>query len=97
MVRGLSSSEGPAVFKTKILNHSISFSEQVLEENIKYVIKWNFDLDGGTVSIPAGCILDFDGGSLANGTVEWNETKVLNRYRYQVLDNITETGEKIEL
>jgi len=38
-------------------------------ENYKYIIKWDFDLGGQTIKVPKNCILEFDGGSLKNGTI----------------------------
>ena len=44
----------------------------------KFVIKENIDLGGKTVKIGEGCMLVFKGGSLANGKVVGNRTKVVN-------------------
>jgi len=96
-VRGMSMSDAPSVFKTKVLKSQISLSDQITDIDTKYVIKWNFDLDGGELTIPQSCILDFDGGQISNGTIHWNDTKVLNRYRYVILVDVTEDGDKIEL
>lgn len=57
-------------YKTVILKSSLPFAEQVTEPNCIYVIKWDYDLGGETVTIPENCILDFQGGSIANGTLE---------------------------
>ena len=40
--------------------------------NTRYIIKWDFDLDGQAITIPDGCMLSFEGGSLFNGTVNIN-------------------------
>lgn len=42
-----------------------------------YVIKNKFDLNGETLEIPSGCILDFQGGYIDNGTIVGDDTKVL--------------------
>lgn len=84
-----------SVYDTYILKHSIPLSEQVTESNTKYVVKWNYDLQSGTLEIPAGCILEFDGGKISNGKIVWNNTKVVNLYRYSILENIREEGTKI--
>ena len=96
-VRGMSSSDVPSVFKTKVLQAQFDIISQMTEADTKYVIKWNYDLNGGELTVPQGCILDFDGGQLSNGTINWNNTKVLNRYKYVILSDIIETGDKIEL
>lgn len=97
IIRGQSLAGAPCVFKTVVLKAGISFMDQVLEEDTKYVVKWNYDLKGGSVDIPAHCILDFDGGKLSNGSIHWNSTKIFNPYQYDILSNITESGDKIIL
>lgn len=46
-------------------------------ENTIYVVKYDFDLGGAEIQIPAGCVLDMDGGSLNNGKVISNDTKII--------------------
>lgn len=55
-----------SIYKTKVLKGQVPFATQVTEPNTKYVIKHNFELDAD-VTIPANCILEFDGGSLTEG------------------------------
>lgn len=45
--------------------------------NVIYKITKDIDLEGETLTIPAGCTLDFQGGSFTNGTIILNNTKVL--------------------
>lgn len=66
-----------AKYKTVVLKDNQSFASQVTELNTKYVVKYDFNLGGETITIPAGCMLDFDGGSIFNGTVKGTNT-VLN-------------------
>lgn len=52
----------------KILKKNKSFAEQVIEENTIYEIRYDFTLTGD-VTIPANCVLKFDGGSInSNGS-----------------------------
>ena len=53
-----------STYKTKVLKGQVPFATQVTEPNTKYVIKHNFVLDGD-VTIPANCVLQFDGGSIS--------------------------------
>lgn len=53
-----------ATYKTKVLKGNHSFASQVTEPNMKYVIKHDFVLDGD-ITIPANCVLEFDGGSIS--------------------------------
>ena len=62
-----------ATYKTKVLKGNHSFASQVTEPNMKYVIKHDFVLDGD-ITIPENCVLEFDGGSISNGTLVGNKT-----------------------
>lgn len=61
-------------YKTIVLKENIPFGSQVGTTNTKYVIKWDFDLGGSTVTIPQDCIISFDGGRLNNGTINGQNT-----------------------
>ena len=87
----------PSVFKTEILMANTDLVSQIRDTSTKYVIRWNYDLDGQVLEVPAGCIFYFEGGQLSNGTVHWNNTKVYNPYKYEILRNITERGNRIDL
>lgn len=52
-----------------ILRKNKTFIEQVTEKNTIYEIRYDFDLAGGSVSIPVGCVLCFNGGSVKGGTI----------------------------
>lgn len=44
--------------------------------NTIYIIQYDYDLNGETITIPAGCTLDFQGGCLSNGTIVGNNTAI---------------------
>ncbi len=44
--------------------------------NTIYKVTKDITLSGGTLTIPAGCTLDFQGGSFTNGTIIGNGTKI---------------------
>lgn len=44
--------------------------------NTIYHIQYDYDLNGQTITLPAGCVLEFDGGSLANGTIIGTNTVI---------------------
>ena len=54
----------------KILRRDAPFTEQVGDSNTIYEIRYDFDLGAASVTIPAGCVLKFVGGSLNNGQLE---------------------------
>lgn len=84
-----------SVYTTNILKYDIPLQEQMTRLNTKYIIKWNFDLEGGKLPIPPGCILEFDGGRISNGTIVWHDTRVLNLCGYTILENIREEGTRL--
>lgn len=55
-----------------------------------YKIVSDIDLQGETLTIPANCTLDFQGGSFSNGTITGNNTIVLP-YGYKI-QNVTLEG-----
>jgi hypothetical protein len=44
--------------------------------NTIYHIQYDYDLNGETITLPAGCVLEFEGGSLANGTLAGSNTAI---------------------
>lgn len=59
-----------------ILRKNKPFAEQLTQSNTIYEIRYDFDLDGQEITIPEGCVLDFQGGSLRNGTIIGQVTKL---------------------
>lgn len=57
-----------------VLDKSKTFGEQVVNSDTIYEIRDNFNLGGASVSIPAGCVLDFKGGKVSNGTLVFQNT-----------------------
>lgn len=60
----------------KILRKDASFASQVTDTNTIYEIRYDFDINSATVTIPAGCILKFNGGEIVNGTINGNWTEI---------------------
>lgn len=48
--------------------------EMMSKPNTCYIIQYDYDLRGETITIPEGCVLQFEGGSLSNGTINGNNT-----------------------
>lgn len=46
----------------------------ISKENTIYIIQYDYDLNGQEVVIPEGCILQFEGGSINNGTINGNNS-----------------------
>jgi len=67
-------------YKTVVLKGNASFKDQIeaAEGPTKFVIKWDFDFNDEIVTMPENCILEFDGGSLKNGTIIGQDTVFIN-------------------
>ena len=92
----------PAQYKTIILKKNLVNGVNTLTQemmsttNTKYIIKYNYTL-GENITILENCILEFDGGNIANSTensysLTGTATKVVNLYNYTIFSNITPTG-----
>lgn len=81
----------------KILRKNIVDSKNVLtqeminQSNTVYDIRYDFDLDGLELTIPVGCIMKFDGGSLINGTLNGNGTLICGHLS-DILDSVVLKG-----
>ena len=47
----------------------MAIQDKFNKPNVIYKITKDIDLNGGTLTIPAGCTLDFQGGTFNNGTI----------------------------
>ena len=85
------------------LRKNLSSGKNVLTQammnkaNTRYIIQYDYDLDGGTIEVPEGCTFDFQGGSLGNGTVVLNKTKLSGRIRFALNCNFTGKSSNNEL
>lgn len=59
-----------------ILRKNKTFAQQVTTTNTVYEIRYDFDLGAASVTIPAGCVLKFNGGSVVNGTIVGAKTLI---------------------
>lgn len=59
-----------------ILRKNKTFAEQVTTANTVYEIRYDFDLNSTSITIPSGCVLKFDGGEIQNGTLTGNGTTI---------------------
>lgn len=46
----------------------------ISKENTIYIIQYDYNLNKQTITIPEGCVLQFEGGSISNGTLLLNNT-----------------------
>ena len=61
-----------------VLKKGVAFADQFTQTNTIYAIQDDFDLDGGTLTIPSNSTLKFEGGSISKGTINFNGAKLEN-------------------
>ncbi len=61
--------------------------DMIRKENTVYIVQYDFDLDGKIISIPEGCTLWFQGGSINNGTIYLQETAILGAFEFADMGN----------
>lgn len=64
--------------KNIVGNKNVLTQAMINKANTIYVIQYDYDLKEASINIPENCVLQFDGGSLSNGTIIGNKTKVIN-------------------
>lgn len=62
--------------KNIVLGKNILTQSMINDDNTRYIIQYDYDLNGETISIPEGCTLDFQGGSFNNGILYINYTDI---------------------
>lgn len=75
-------------------DHYINLLNQdmIKEENTVYIIQYDFDLNGKTISIPKGCTLWFQGGSINNGKIYLQNTAILGAFELADMGNVDTFG-----
>lgn len=41
--------------------------QMINQENTRYILQYDYDLNGQTITIPTNCVIEFEGGSISNG------------------------------
>lgn len=78
----------PNTGETRLINYLTQ--TMVGKENVIYHIQYDYNLNGQTITIPEGCVLLFEGGSISDGTINFiNTTIVANTH---IFKNINITG-----
>lgn len=67
--------------------------DMIREENTIYIVQYDFDLEGKTISIPKGATLWFQGGSINNGSVYLHGTPILGAFEFADMGNVRLFGE----
>lgn len=89
----------PSIYEAKntiVLNPKLSFAEQVTHENTIYIIREVFDIrdskSNKPVSIPIGCVLQFEGGLLSNGRIIGHKTEIKSGLQHIFTTNVSLEG-----
>ena len=68
---------GRVVLEKNMVNGiNLLIQSMFIKQNTIYVIKYDFDLNRGYVNIPTDCVLQFDGGSISNGTIIGQDSEI---------------------
>lgn len=73
--------------KNIIDGKNILMQDMMQATNTIYIIQYDYDLQGETITIPENCTLDFQGGSFSNGTIVGNKTKISGVLTYSIFNN----------
>lgn len=73
------SGKGYVILRKNMINGKNVLTQEMipkLKQNIVYEIRYDFDLNREEIFIPEGCTLKFNGGSLSNGTMDFNHCTI---------------------
>lgn len=70
---------------------NILTQDMINDANTIYEIRYDFDLNGAEIQIKEGCVLNFVGGSLNNGTISGNNS-IINAIPENIFHGITLNG-----
>lgn len=78
--------------KNMVEGVNVLTSAMVSITNTEYFIQYDYDLGGAEVTLPANASLVFMGGSIKNGTLIGNNTRIQAKKGVFIFDNITIQG-----
>ena len=64
----------------------------ISKENTIYVIQYDYNLNKQTITIPSGCVLLFEGGSISNGNINFVNTNITNLNNSTIFKNVSLSG-----
>lgn len=75
------------------ITHSTNLLTQDMlsKENTIYIIQYDYSLNYQTITIPEGCVLQFEGGSISTGTLSGNNT-IITAEPYNIFKTIGFAG-----
>lgn len=83
---------GRIYLRKNVVNGVNTLTNNMLAKaNTVYIIQYDYDLQNTEISIPEGCILDFQGGSISNGQINLNGCYIESR-QSPIFKNIIANG-----
>ena len=77
---------GRIVLRKNMISGVNTLTQNMMTQtNTIYVIQYDFIL-GENITIPAGCVLDFQGGSISSGTILFKNTYIISQYPCMFVD-----------
>ena len=58
--------------------------------NVEYIVRYDYDLNGETITMPQGCTLNFKGGCIRNGEIIFDNTTI--KGNNQIIKNVSLFG-----
>ena len=62
--------------KSESDSKNVLTQEMINRAKTRYIIQYDYDLNGAEITLPEGCVLQFEGGSFSNGTINGNNSKI---------------------
>lgn len=73
--------------RNMIEGKSILTQDMINLPNTVYEVRYDFNLNGNTITIPDNCVLKFEGGSINNGTINLNYCNIDNTTNSIIINN----------
>lgn len=81
---------GRVYLRKNIVSDKNKLSQDMINSlNTIYIIQYDYDLAGGTINIPSNCVLDFQGGSISNGSIIFADSRLVGHVNFS---NVTYDG-----
>lgn len=75
------STYGNVILPANVIDkRNVLTQDMIAAENTRYIVKWDYDLNGQTITIPNNCVLLFEGGSFYNGVVNINGADIFPNF-----------------
>ena len=80
---------GKVYLPKNIMNgKNVLTQNMIAKPNTIYIIQYDYDLRSAKITIPEGCVLDFQGGSFNNGIIVGNDGKIKADSRNVIFHNV---------